>query len=107
MESWYEINGYEGHVGTGRSRDVKLYIYSSNAVDVMERYKQINRIKLKFMPCIRQMSSEEGKRLEEEIEREGKSRNLGLARAKRYYYLSSKSYKIITTSNNYFKTLPV
>lgn len=88
---WYKIVGYEGHVGTRKSREVVLYIYSRDIINTLDQYKEISRIKSSWLPyAIETLTEAQEKELEKKIKNDFR---VTLEYAKQNYYLYPKSYQ--------------
>ncbi len=93
QSKWYKIVGHEGHVGTGRSREVILYIYSRDIINTLDRYKEISKIKSSWLPyAIETLTEAQEKELEKKIENDFR---VTLEYAKQNYYLYPKSHQRI------------
>jgi hypothetical protein len=69
MKNWYEIIARNGHIGAGKSYEVKMYVFCRTIVAAQEKYKTIPRVKKNRPPySIRSISCEETKNLEEKID---------------------------------------
>lgn len=92
MSNWYHIIGLEGHQGAGKSREVKIYIWGEDIIHVLEKYRIIPRVKKNKLPYIKLLDTEKSSDLEQLIKKEGR---ISIHRAKKDYYLTSESHKMI------------
>ncbi len=82
---WYKIIGHEGHVGTRKSKEVILYIYSKDMINTLDRYKEISKIKSSWLPyAIETLTETQERELEKKIEDDHR---VTLGYAKKNYYV--------------------
>lgn len=89
MECWYKIQTLQGHFGTGRAREIHVYIYAENAVHAMDKLKKVPTVhKNKIFECSR-LSGAEAKNLESLIANE---KRVFLEKARREYYMPTEFF---------------
>jgi len=42
---WYKIEGFQGHVGTGKSQEITLYVKAKDITQTIKKYQRVPSIK--------------------------------------------------------------